>query len=42
MPYALCPMPPFFFVENDPVFSWREQMLDTFDGEARQAIAYSC
>lgn len=26
--------------ENDPVFHWQERMLNAFDGEARQALAY--
>ncbi|MBH8551369.1 glutathione S-transferase family protein [Nostocaceae cyanobacterium CENA357] len=40
--WARCISPFSLLVENDPVFSWREQMLDTFDKEGRQAIAYSC
>jgi glutathione S-transferase len=25
---------------NDPIFGWREQMLDTFDGEPRKILGY--
>ncbi|MBD0390214.1 MAG: glutathione S-transferase family protein, partial [Nostoc sp. C3-bin3] len=27
-------------VADDPIFSWRDRMLDTFDGEARKVLAY--
>ncbi|MBW4615489.1 MAG: glutathione S-transferase family protein [Desmonostoc vinosum HA7617-LM4] len=32
---------PFPLLEtNDPVFSWRDRLLDAFDGEARKVLAY--
>lgn len=29
-------------VTEDAVFSWRERMLDAFDGEAHKAVGYAC
>lgn len=38
--WARCISPFRLLVEDDPVFAWRERMLDALDGFARKAIAY--
>lgn len=37
---CISPFP--LLVSEDPVFSWRDHMLDAFDREARLAIGYPC
>ncbi len=40
--WVRCVSPFPLLVTEDPVFSWRERMLDAFDGEARNAMGYFC
>ena len=38
--WARCISPFHLLAEDDPVYAWRERMLDTFDGEARKAVGF--
>jgi len=40
--WARCVSPFPLLVTENPVFIWRERMLDAFDGEARNAMGYFC
>jgi len=38
--WARCVSPAKLLEADDPVYLWREKMLDLFDGEARKAVGY--
>ena len=38
--WARCISPFHLLAEDDPVYGWRERMLDAFGGEARKAVGY--
>jgi glutathione S-transferase len=39
--WARCTSPLRLLAEDDPVYAWREHMLDLYDGLARQAMGYA-
>jgi glutathione S-transferase len=38
--WARCISPLKLLAEDDPIYLWREKMLDLYDGEARKAVGY--
>lgn len=38
--WARCVSPFHLLEKDDPVYEWRERLLDAFDGEARRALGY--
>jgi len=40
--FARCMSPVKLLDPDDPVYGWRERVLDAFEGAAREALAYPC